>query len=324
MIVKKSGVATMSTVFDLACAACDRAGIIYKDVPADGIWHLMDLVDDHRKGKGDGRLRIFHDMQGGDCWNHRTGQHEQFFINRKPVLTQADKAKVEADKQRRQAEIAAGYEKTANKARILRKNAKPVTAQADHKYLVAKNVEPPDKLLKVATWRRRIKDDETGQWRDLIIKDTLLAPLFDEFGKLQNLQAIFPKKIAALGDRNKDFIAGGRLSGLFCWVGKIAQEAPTVCICEGLATGLSIHEATGCRVYIAFSAGNLKAVGKIVRKHLPDVKIIFCADNDPSGVGLEKATDAALAVDGFVCSPPADFIGDFNDFMNTKDEISHG
>ncbi|MEQ1636514.1 MAG: toprim domain-containing protein [Methylococcales bacterium] len=312
------------SVFDLARAACARSGIIYKDVPADGAWHLMDLTDDPHKGRGDGRLRIFLDMQGGDCWNHKTGQHEQFFLNRKRIMTATDKAKVEADKARRQAEISAGYERAARKACALWQNAKPVTAQEDHKYLLDKNVQPPIGLLKITTFKRLFRDVETQQWKELSIKNTLLVPLFDESKTLKNVQLIYPRKIPQLGDRNKDFLAGGPLNGLFCWVGKVAKESPVVCVCEGLATALSVHKETSYRTYITFSAGNLKAVGLIIRKRMPDVKIIFCADNDRNKVGLLKANDAALAVDGYVCHPPLDFIGDFNDFANAKDETAHG
>jgi putative DNA primase/helicase len=307
----------MTTIFDLARAACERAGIEYKTIPTDGAWHCANLINDHR-GKGDARIRIFPDLTGGAVWNHKTGQSEQFFTNTKPILTQTDRAKIEADKQRRQVQIEASYGKAASRARFLWQHGAPITEQAQHPYLVAKNVNPPPKLLKTAPWKRRIKDEESGQWRDLIIKNTLLVPLYTETGELLNLQGIFPKKVAELNGRNKDFLPGGRSSGLFCWIG---QKSTEVCIAEGLATALSIHEATGFRVYVAFSAGNLKAVGLIVRKHLPDTKIIFCADNDNSGTGQTKATDAALAVDGYVCAPPT--TGDFNDYIN-MDEATHG
>lgn len=68
-------------------------------------------------------------------------------------------------------------------------------------------------------------------------------------------------------------------------------------------------------MYIAFTANNLLAVGRIVRKHLPDVKIIFTADNDLNtngNPGLTKATEAAAAIGGFVAFPP--IAGDFNDY----------
>lgn len=86
-------------------------------------------------------------------------------------------------------------------------------------------------------------------------------------------------------------------------------------IAEGFAAAATLHEETGYRVYIAFSVGNLLAVGRIIRQHLPDVKIIFAADHDEKTLGnpgLTKANEAALAVDGFVTCPP--IAGDFNDY----------
>ena len=64
-------------------------------------------------------------------------------------------------------------------------------------------------------------------------------------------------------------------------------------------------------------------MAQTIRKRLPDTKIILCADNDKSGVGLEKATEAAKAVDGLVCMPP--ILGmDFNDYAIYLQDAAHG
>ena len=79
----------------------------------------------------------------------------------------------------------------------------------------------------------------------------------DATGKIRSLQAIFPEKHPLLG-RNKDFLPGGQVAGLFWWVGSKTEK---VLICEGVATGSTLHEETGYRVYMAFTANNLMAVG---------------------------------------------------------------
>jgi putative DNA primase/helicase len=133
--------------------------------------------------------------------------------------------------------------------------------------------------------------------------------MINEEGKVRGLQIILPK--AAQGESNKTFLSGAETKGLFFWVG---AKTETVCVCEGVATAASVHEATGRRWYISFSAGNLAAVGRIIREKLPNAQIVFCGDNDKSGTGQAAATEAALLVDGLVSIPPE--IGEWNDFIN--------
>lgn len=48
--------------------ACAEVGIVYKAVPADGRWHETDVADD-RRGRGDARIKLFADGEGGHVWN---------------------------------------------------------------------------------------------------------------------------------------------------------------------------------------------------------------------------------------------------------------
>ncbi len=96
-------------------------------------------------------------------------------------------------------------------------------------------------------------------------------------------------------------------------------------ICEGYATGCSLHEHYhNCdSVIVTFTAGNLKHVAKTVRDRYPDIRITIAADNDvgtPGNPGLTKGREAATAVDGYLTYP--DFADleikgtDFNDYVN--------
>lgn len=177
-------------------------------------------------------------------------------------------------------------------------------------YLIKKHLNDSHGA-RVTSWTR-LYQDASGKHQKLEIENTLIIPMYNEVGKLRNVQAIFAAEVPELG-RNKDFLPGGELTGLFWWVGN--EKTNPVLVAEGFATAVTLHEETGYRAYIAFSANNLLAVGQIIRKHLPDVKIIFAADNDektPGNPGLAKATEAAAAVDGFVAVPPV--AGDFNDY----------
>lgn len=134
----------------------------------------------------------------------------------------------------------------------------------------------------------------------------LLVPLRDECGKLHNLQ-----RIRADGD--KRFLRGGRVTGLYASIGQVGEH---LLICEGLATGKTLHQTTGLPVAVAFSAGNLYSAACVLRAKYPAARITVCADNDEkpdgSNPGLKAATAAAAAVRGYLAIPP--IAGDFNDY----------
>ena len=69
--------------------------------------------------------------------------------------------------------------------------------------------------------------------------------------------------------------------GAFYLIGN--TDLSPIYICEGFATGASVHEATDSPVFVAFDAGNMKPVGEYVRKTFPDRQIIIAGDNDPTG-----------------------------------------
>lgn len=145
---------------------------------------------------------------------------------------------------------------------------------SEHPYLARKGVKAYG--LRVGRWTR-INDDTGEIWAD--IQDALLVPIRDG-KKLVSLQAIFPSSENALS-RDKDFLPGGKKRGCFFTIGKPANDnEPTLVICEGYATGASIHEATGHPVILAFDAGNLAPVAKRIRSKYPQAKIIIAADND--------------------------------------------
>jgi putative DNA primase/helicase len=141
--------------------------------------------------------------------------------------------------------------------------------------------------------------------------DNLLIPMIDSTGKVQSLQSITP-------DGDKRFLSGGRVKGCYHAIGK---PAGLLIVCEGYATGASIHEATGHAVAVAFNAGNLEAVAAALRSKYPDMKIIIAGDDDhltDGNPGLNKARAAAQAVGALVAVPsfPADRpdkATDFND-----------
>ncbi|MDR2794968.1 MAG: DUF927 domain-containing protein [Holosporaceae bacterium] len=124
-----------------------------------------------------------------------------------------------------------------------------------------------------------------------IDRQTLLIPLYDENNNLTSLQKIWPDPDVA-GKFTKRFLKCGRTQGCSFTIGCVKDE---VVICEGYATGATIHELTGLPVVVAFSCNNLLAIAKIIRKKYPDAKIIVAADNDQPAVGSTFWSNAAQA-----------------------------
>jgi hypothetical protein len=77
---------------------------------------------------------------------------------------------------------------------------------------------------------------------------------------------------------------------------------------------------------VALDAGNLAPVAEALRKELPDVQIVVCADDDwktEGNPGLTKAKEAAAAVGGIVAVPVfgegrVDKWTDFHDLANAQ------
>ena len=135
----------------------------------------------------------------------------------------------------------------------------------------------------------------------------------DQQGQLINLQYI-------RAEGNKRFNTGGRVKGGALQLGTLAEQT-TLLVCEGYATGCSLHEATGLPVVVAFNAGNLESVCIRVKQVNPRLRIILCADNDHQtkvktghNIGLEKAQSIADKINVQVLWPKFDSENSGSDF----------
>lgn len=190
---------------------------------------------------------------------------------------------IEQAKASRAAEIRKRHLSAAWKANAQWNDARP--ASEHHPYIMSKGI------------------DSAGL-RDYL--GSLIVPLRDKEGKIHNLQRI-------RADGQKRYLAGGRVAGLYASIGRVGDH---LLICEGWATGKTLHAATGLPVAVAFSAGNLFNAAKVIRDKYPSARITVCADNDikPDGTnpGVKAAKAAAAAVGGYLAIPPTP--GDFNDY----------
>lgn len=207
-----------------------------------------------------------------------------------PAEREAHRRRLDAIQAERMAEEARTEEAAAQQAQRRFAAAQPANG---HPYLVAKGIQPHG---------ARIERD-----------GTLLVPMRDAAGKLWNVERIGRENFGT-----KRGLTGGRRKGLYCAIGR---PADVLVICEGFATGASIHEATGHPVAVAFNAGNLGPVALALREKYPHMALMLAADDDwkvDGNPGMTKATAAAAAVGGLVAVPRftgerPDKATDFND-----------
>ena len=129
----------------------------------------------------------------------------------------------------------------------------------------------------VMAYGLRFSEDQHGRF--------VMVPLYDASGKLWNVQKIYDPR--PNGSNNKWFVTGGRKKGCFYLFGAslsnlVNQDgiAETFVVCEGYATGASIHAATGLPVVVAFDCGNLEPVVASLKEAFPALNIVIAADND--------------------------------------------
>lgn len=147
-------------------------------------------------------------------------------------------------------------------------------------------------------------------------RGTVVVPMVDVAGALWGLQLIYGEKDPEKG-RDKDYWPYGLAKeGRYHLIGELPKSIKRpVVVCEGYATGASIHEATGYPVAVAFDAGNILPVAQALRGVLPRNPIVIAADDDyktkrpngePWNPGVEKAGAAAQTVQGYVVRPAFD------------------
>ena len=137
--------------------------------------------------------------------------------------------------------------------------------------------------------------------------NSLVIPVLSESFQVQSLQYIRPS-----GDKKN--LPKGKMKGGFF----IIQGSSTILICEGYATGATLHRCTGHSVYCAFSAGNILAVAQFVKSKNLESTIIICGDNDikkHDNIGASKATIAGEVISAKVFLPETSG-SDFNDLAN--------
>ena len=271
-----------------------EAGLGLQQIIADGVVHRFSTPSD-TQGKLSGWYILFMDtIPAGQFGSWKEDISESFFAvnefgknsNRTPtILSEAEKKAFDAAMARaklaREIEQKKLHDYTALRAGDLWQKAEDIvlgTTQSE--YLNRKSVSP---------------------FGIKVFEKQILIPVTNQHGQLRNLQRIYQN-----GD--KKFLYGGEIKGNFHFIN---GNTDTVYICEGYATGASLHMATGNAVMVAFNANNLMSVAKIVKQGMPNTQLVIAGDNDaftqkkgvPWNVGLEKAHQAALETGATIVYP---------------------
>ena len=242
-------------------------------------------------------------IPAGSFGDWRTGITESWRADVGRALTPQEeaehRAKVETMRRQRDTEEARCRAEAKKKAAVIWQESQ--AEPENHPYLRAKGIKSHGARLRS-------------------YRNTLVVPVRDSGGDIHSLQFIDTAG-------SKRFLTSGRVTGCYFSIGN-ANDTQPLCSAEGFATGATIHEATGYPVAVAFHAGNLEPVAKVLRKQFPKLCLVVCADDDAATAGnpgITKAKSAAQAVGGKVAVP--DFgtdrphgVSDFNDMATLRDQ----
>ena len=262
----------------------------------DGDIHRFHVPGDNPGTRNGWYVLFLDDIPCGVFGSWKAGG-SQSWSSRKPadhLEAQLVAQRIEQARRQRETEQHQRQQVAAEYANRLWRNAR--SADPEHPYLVAKGV-------------RSYALRQAG--------DVLLVPLTRD-DRLVNLQCIYPNGA-------KRFLFGGMVKGCCLLIGTIQQGQPLY-ICEGWATGATLHVATGAAVACAMSAGNLLEVGQRLRRQHPDAVFIVAGDDDrmtEGNPGRTYAIKAAAALGCRMIFPPWSggeplTLSDFNDLANWR------
>jgi putative DNA primase/helicase len=265
-------------------AAMRSAGITPPDhIIGDGDLHRFYIQGDKR-GTVNGRYFLHLDGRANGWFSDYRGNVGRWVADGKAQpLTFEVRKQIQQHRKQRELEKQLYCEQAAETAAYVWNKSMPAI---DHQYLINKRVKPHNARL---------------------YRDALVIPIYDESFELLNLQFISPN-----GD--KRFLSGAKKRSCFSAIRK-DNCTDTILMCEGWATGASLHEETGHYTAVALDAGNLLLVAQVIRRLYPQAEIIVCGDNDLSGVGQKAAKEAAIACGG-TYKIPATVGADWNDVLN--------
>lgn len=218
--------------------------------PLDGVVHRIDRGKSGKSGWFIGWKEPFEFAIAGD-W--RTGERFELIEKSDRPLTQEERKRREIVMREAQQKALAERDERREAARLKADDMFRSGVNGGfvaHDYLLRK---------KIGLFGARVLDNE------------VLVPCSDADGNLWGLQKI-------LVDGTKLFLSGQRVESTFHRI--VGDEKKGVFVCEGYATGASIHMATGGMVYCAFSASNLIKIAELATCMHAGQQICIAGDDD--------------------------------------------
>ncbi|MFN0314051.1 MAG: hypothetical protein ACKVQA_03305 [Burkholderiales bacterium] len=249
---------------------------------------------------------VFHDdgIPAGVFGDWRTGDSQTWRADIGRTLTLAEdaahRAKVEAMRRQREADLARERAEAAKKAKAIWKAA--TEANADHPYLVRKTVLPVPTLREISLNRAvEILGYSPKSKGEPLMGRLLVVPV--KIG-----DALSTCELIDEAGRKSALFGGAKTGGYWA-----AQPLPgdegerlTLQIGEGAATVLSAREATGYPSIASLSGSNLLGVARAMRARYPAAVLVILADllkdsgeSDPHAIEAARAVGGKLAIPGF-------------------------
>ena len=294
-----------------------------KEINDDGAIHRFSTNGKHSDGAG---WYILHTdgIPAGSFGNWREGRTQSWCSiersDQTPEQRKQNAKRLKSMQNVRQRAKNAEQDAGAQTAANIWVAATPIEDAEAHSYLVKKGIKPQGaKLINTSA-----AGAHCSNLSPKLSGELLVIPIRNPEGELRSLQFI-------TDDGVKRPLTGGQKQGCHYLIDKSdsGSKKTILIICEGFATGASIHEATGHPVAVAFDCGNLEAVAKSLRKLYADATLIVAADDDcqtEGNPGRTAATSAAKAVGGLMVIPvfPVNRPDEATDFNDLHQLVSGG
>jgi len=269
-------------------------GMIPPDHIRAGCWERFPGLKKRTSNRA-GYCFLFDDLRGGVFGDYSTGLKEVWHLGEEMSL--AEQATVRKQIKEAQKRYKKELNQTHKKAaKIANDTWNKAVSIISHPYLTKKKVLP-------------LGIRQEGK--------NLIIPIYIN-DAIASIQTITP-------DGEKRFQKHGQIATGYYPIGKPRK---TLYICEGFATGASIHMQTKQAVAVVFNSGNLLPVAKILKAKNPEYDFVIAADNDihtEGNPGLNKAREAAMSIAAGLIYPnfsDEHFTGtDFNDYLSQGGEM---